>query len=149
MRMRFVFLVAAYNEALILPVLCEKFRTIESRKINFEVCILDNASTDDTQKILNEKSKEYPWLRFLRIEKIPFLVVSALVAMDSLSSSIILIGPLKCSSELLAERIDEILSKCCEVSGVLKFDFKAYCSGMNVISMIINDPNPFCPSLLP
>lgn len=67
--MRFVFLVASYNEAPILPSLCEKFKTLVSRNIDFEVCVLDNASTDNTQKILAEKEKEFPWFHGLRIEQ--------------------------------------------------------------------------------
>jgi glycosyltransferase involved in cell wall biosynthesis len=67
--MRFVFLVAAYNEARILPSLIEKFMTLQSRNVDFEVCILDNASTDGTQNLATEKMKEVPWLRYLRIEQ--------------------------------------------------------------------------------
>jgi len=67
--MRFVFLVAAYNEAPILTSLCEKFSSLQSRKVDFEVCVLDNASTDSTPQLLDKKSKEFPWLHFLRIEQ--------------------------------------------------------------------------------
>jgi len=67
--MRFVFLVAAYNEARILPALFEKFEYLQSRNFNFEVCLLDNASTDGTQKLAAEKTKDVSWLRYLRIEQ--------------------------------------------------------------------------------
>lgn len=60
--MRFIYLIAAYNERAILPGLIDKFKELRDRNISFEVFVIDNGSSDGSAEILNILASENHWL---------------------------------------------------------------------------------------
>lgn len=67
--MRFIYLVAAHNEHSILNTLIDKFDVLVNRKIDFEVYLLDNASTDDSRILLDTLASTYKWLHPIYINE--------------------------------------------------------------------------------
>lgn len=62
--------VPAYNEQEVIPALLQRVGSALSQiQKPFEVVIIDDGSTDDTPRLLAEGTRQYPWLRVLRLNK--------------------------------------------------------------------------------
>ncbi|MBC7458110.1 MAG: glycosyltransferase family 2 protein [Bdellovibrionaceae bacterium] len=60
--MKIIYLIAAYNEAAILPELIEKLQKIPLQFPGSKVIIIDNASTDHSKEILQNLMQKHDWL---------------------------------------------------------------------------------------
>ncbi|HVT89567.1 MAG TPA: glycosyltransferase family 2 protein [Tepidisphaeraceae bacterium] len=62
--------IPAYNEQENVPTLLQRVEASLNRIGKpFEVLIIDDGSTDDTPRLLNEAAKKSPWLRILRMQQ--------------------------------------------------------------------------------
>lgn len=61
--------VPAYNEEENLPVLVHRLMNVMEPYRNYEILIIDDGSTDQTQYVLNELSRAYPVVRYLSFSR--------------------------------------------------------------------------------
>ncbi len=67
--MHLIYLIAAYNEIKILPILIQKFDAFTERNLSFQVYVLDNASTDGSHDLLLQLAQSRPWLQPVSISE--------------------------------------------------------------------------------
>src|SRR4051794_23024187 len=62
--------IPAYNEQENIPTLLSRVEaSLTKLKKPFEVILIDDGSTDDTPRLLDEAMKDRPWLRVIRMRK--------------------------------------------------------------------------------
>jgi glycosyltransferase involved in cell wall biosynthesis len=68
--MNFSIVLPAYNEAENLPsVLKDLKEVLDGLKISYEIIVVDNGSTDNTQEVLGQVQKEIPQLRIIKLRQ--------------------------------------------------------------------------------
>jgi glycosyltransferase involved in cell wall biosynthesis len=66
--MKFSLIIPCYNEAANLPLLLERCEKLIEQK-NIEILLVDNGSTDESQKVLQDLILAYPGFRVVRLEE--------------------------------------------------------------------------------
>ena len=66
--MKYSLVIPCYNEAKNIPLLLERCKVFNSRE-EFEIILVDNGSTDDSQEVLKELLPQYPTCKTVRVEK--------------------------------------------------------------------------------
>lgn len=67
--MKLSLVIPCYNESANLPLLLDRFIEFNNFDKDFEIVIVDNGSTDNTQKVLDKLTPKFPFIKCVKIEK--------------------------------------------------------------------------------
>jgi glycosyltransferase involved in cell wall biosynthesis len=61
-------IIPCYNESKNLPLLIERFKVIASKETSFEIVVVDNGSTDETSRVLEELTSNLPFITRVKVD---------------------------------------------------------------------------------
>lgn len=110
-REKVIVLLPAYNEAKNLPILLEKIgRTFKKHRIRGKVLLIDDGSTDDTQKVAKDLRRKHNYLTIVKHQRNMGLAQVFITAFDYIKEGIVVFIPSDLQSDP-EEDIPKLLKK--------------------------------------